>query len=513
MLPLLPESTPNEPRLWRRSLESINGILKFDFDDSRILTRAEIAVGLTPVNYAYPPGHALRYGENATPGTTDMRAALQATIDLQQAGGPDAYWPAGVYGVGSVAGDGVIDNGLVIPFNSANGTTGRVKIRTDGNATVLKALGDDMVVLRVSDSHCEVDCLTIDGNGHTGVWGVGIVPEDVEQTASVVHQLYNRINAYILGCEEGMVLQCGPRVTGTDSGCWYNQINAHIYSCTRGVWLRDAPNTASGVNANTFTGRVGQSCNTGFQIDAGSGNTIAMHFEGIATGTSPNTTPTAAKIAAADAWGSDNNDNEFVFCRLEGNTRDLDNSNNYTRIISGTWTATKFGGGGVKPRFMIGGDASIMPMILPGLEYSEGVSGYPSGYWGMSKEIADTGYPWTTYALTTGICTNVAAVQAGSTSRFTKRGGVVTWHGMIQFDATVAGDEVTITAPVTPAAMYQGPSSRNAFLSLFVADGSGSKFNVEAGWTNAGLLYIKSPGAWDTGGNNNVIWFEVEYHE
>jgi hypothetical protein len=41
-------------------------------------TAAEIAAGVTPVNYAYPPGDVLRYGVNAVPGTTDMTAAFTA---------------------------------------------------------------------------------------------------------------------------------------------------------------------------------------------------------------------------------------------------------------------------------------------------------------------------------------------------------------------------------------------------------------------------------------------------
>ena len=40
------------------------------------ITPAELAAGVTPVNYAYPPGVADRFGTNTTPGTTDMTTAL-----------------------------------------------------------------------------------------------------------------------------------------------------------------------------------------------------------------------------------------------------------------------------------------------------------------------------------------------------------------------------------------------------------------------------------------------------
>jgi Right handed beta helix region len=40
-------------------------------------TAAEIAASVTPVNFSYAPGVVERYGTNATPGTTDMTAAIQ----------------------------------------------------------------------------------------------------------------------------------------------------------------------------------------------------------------------------------------------------------------------------------------------------------------------------------------------------------------------------------------------------------------------------------------------------
>jgi hypothetical protein len=49
-------------------------------------TAAEIAAGVTPTNYGYPPGDIRRYGENTTPGTTDMSAAVQAACDVYLAG-------------------------------------------------------------------------------------------------------------------------------------------------------------------------------------------------------------------------------------------------------------------------------------------------------------------------------------------------------------------------------------------------------------------------------------------
>lgn len=44
-------------------------------------TLAEIAEGVTPVNYYYEPGHVYRYGTNSVPGTTNMTSAIQAALD------------------------------------------------------------------------------------------------------------------------------------------------------------------------------------------------------------------------------------------------------------------------------------------------------------------------------------------------------------------------------------------------------------------------------------------------
>ena len=49
-------------------------------------TAAEIAAGVTPVNYTYAPGHVYRYGSNTTPGTTDMTSAINAAANVCRQG-------------------------------------------------------------------------------------------------------------------------------------------------------------------------------------------------------------------------------------------------------------------------------------------------------------------------------------------------------------------------------------------------------------------------------------------
>lgn len=49
-------------------------------------TPAEAATGITPVDFAFVPGHVYRYGVNETPGTTNMTAALNAAAAVCRAG-------------------------------------------------------------------------------------------------------------------------------------------------------------------------------------------------------------------------------------------------------------------------------------------------------------------------------------------------------------------------------------------------------------------------------------------
>lgn len=66
-------------------------------------TAAEIAAGVTPVNYAFAPLHLYRYGENTVPGTTDMTSAFTAALAVANAaGGGEIFVPAGVHLIGTI---------------------------------------------------------------------------------------------------------------------------------------------------------------------------------------------------------------------------------------------------------------------------------------------------------------------------------------------------------------------------------------------------------------------------
>jgi hypothetical protein len=306
-------------------------------------------------------------------GVTNDRVACQAAIDAAKAIGASVYFPAGSYLIRSTTGPDSKDDGLVIPFTNANSTSNRVSLIGDGASTVLKAGDNNMIVVRWSDNHCSMQGFSIDGNSKNNVWALGVVPEDMTQTSTVTFQLYNEFtDIYITGCDEGIAMRTGPDVSGADSGCWYNSfINVFIIFTKRGVWMMDCPVGSSGVNRNYFTNmRIGQQVNTGVQIDDGGTNVFTqVHMEGVQTGTSPNTTPTAIKIKQTGGSGADNNTNTFFGCMLEANTRSLDNANAYSEFYGCSFGAPYSMLLTQNPKVMIGDDESLTPQFLPGFLY------------------------------------------------------------------------------------------------------------------------------------------------
>lgn len=108
-------------------------------------TAAELAAGVTPTNYYYPPGNVLRYGTNAVPGTTNMSVAIQAALTSTHT----VYIPAGTYQC----------SGLT---QSTNGQ----RIYGDGNLTVLRKRANG-AILTVSGSHVEIEGVKFSGDAST----------------------------------------------------------------------------------------------------------------------------------------------------------------------------------------------------------------------------------------------------------------------------------------------------------------------------------------------------------
>lgn len=347
-------------------------------------------MSLTKATYSMISGafvNVLDYGADPT-GVADSQPACQAAIDAcRAAGGGTVYFPRGTYNLKPVASPDSMGNGLLVEYTTQHSTDERIMLVGEGRATVLRPGDDDMYVVRLSDSYCAIENLSIVNSGNfSNVSAIGIVPEDTAQTSTVVHQNWNVLrNLFINSCAEGIEMRCGPRVLGADSGCWYNGIyDTHIYYCTRGIFLRNSNTGAgSGVNRNNFYNiRVGENTNTGVFIESGGSNKFfGVDFEGVATGSSPAATPTAIVIAASGSGGA-NYINQFYGTICEGNTRDVDNASSYTNFIGCYFDAGKVTGAGSYGVLCTGSDGPTSnPINLGGLviQGASQIAGYDNG--------------------------------------------------------------------------------------------------------------------------------------
>jgi hypothetical protein len=404
-------------------------------------------MSLTKASYSMitgAPFNVLDYGADST-GATDSRAACQAAINAcRAAGGGVVYFPEGQYLINGTSSPDSVLNGLLVPYNSANSTANRIILQGQGRSTVLLAGSNNMNIIRFSDSHGGVRDMSIDGNGKTSVYGLACIPENITQTSTLVFQLYNIFSGlYILGCAEGFTMKTGPHTGGADSGCWYNILkDTHIYYCTRGIWLQDGPNAScSPCNRNVFMNvRCGQAMNTGLQIDAGDTNKFyAVNFEGVATGSSPNATPTAIYIRqTSPVGGFDNNGNTFFGTTCEGNTRDLNNFNPRTQSFGCFYAPSKVNtaGGASYGLIVIGGDdASQVPQIFGG------------GTFQTNGEV-----PGLNNALTFNTSTGVAEVLLNSTIQTTT--SFQETNGASGNIANGANFVVTIPTPRRPQLLF-----------------------------------------------------------
>ena len=151
MLPLLPTNGKHDSTLFKRVLESINGILRFDFDDSRNRTAAERANDIWPVNYAYRPGDVRRYGAVADD-ATDCTRAIQDALDT----GGDVFLPGGTYRANNLT--------QSTSFQKISGE-GWVRIKKNANGALFTSTGDDV----------ELNGIGFDGNATGGFTGNNIV--------------------------------------------------------------------------------------------------------------------------------------------------------------------------------------------------------------------------------------------------------------------------------------------------------------------------------------------------
>jgi hypothetical protein len=133
MLPKIVTQNLDDVQHRKRIAESINNILDFSFDDSRLRTAAEIAAGVTPTNYAYAPGYQPRYG-------TDYASIVSNLAQAALSGGsPAKLAPATTYNIG--ANTIAIPDGVQLDLNGADIVTTDECAFTFGSGSILLGYG------------------------------------------------------------------------------------------------------------------------------------------------------------------------------------------------------------------------------------------------------------------------------------------------------------------------------------------------------------------------------------
>ncbi len=396
-------------------------------------------------------------------GVADDAPALQAAIDYCQTGALKVlFLPAGTYRLVGRRGPDRLGSGLIVRHHPPILNPGSgVRIIGAGRATRLLAGADRMAIVRCAGDGNLLSAIALDGAGRPGVWGLAVVPEDMEQTTTVVSQQYNSFEQMLIsGCAEAIVQQPGPSVNNDASGAFYNcYTDIHVYGCTRGIWLKAGASNDNGNNRNLFSNIVCTNhCNTGVHIAAGDTNTfLACHFEGVDAGTAPSLPATAVRIATGNG-SFENNSNTFVSCKFEACARDVDNANRYTEFYG---CAYNIGGGKVNfaalPMVNLGGyDPSNLPMIYAGLvlQHNEIAQGFPVGCISLDNRmisgVFDKDGKIQTYAIAVADTENVGDI-VDVHSEYWKLNGVVEWHLRLAFAGTGRPGGIKIALPVAPS--------------------------------------------------------------
>jgi len=294
-------------------------------------------------------------------GVTNDTVAIQAAIHSLIMGGV-VHVPAGNY---LISGGSPVDSystAILIPADET------YVIYGDGEATTITISGTDTIGFRCTSSNSTIEAMqfsSVSGVGSGNV-GIGLVPEDMTQTTTVVAQDYNVIKSIrIQNSTIGILLAAGPDVTGSDSSCFYNRFTSvTITLCPTNIKLIAGTNAgSSGPNRNQFLKCVlGGTTTTGIDIESGGTNSfIGCTLEGIAVGVGE-----AIHIEAVDVNGVANNENSFVACKFESNTLDVYNDAVYTDMYG--CNPTTFDGVET-PLIVSGNSPSQTPQKLNGLFY------------------------------------------------------------------------------------------------------------------------------------------------
>lgn len=238
---------PNREGVFRFKSGNFAAAVAADTNEGVYIAADDTAPNVGALVRLYQGAVSVRWFGATGDGLTDDRAACQAAIDyVTRSGGGDVHFPDGTYRlVGAANADGLA-NGLVIPFQSFS-IDNRVRLLANGNAT-LKAASNNMVVVRVCQPGSEVIGLHVDGGydyanpggSLSGTWGIGLVPANRNQTTTLVSQSFCKVlRCHVRNCVEGLVLEPGPTVLGSQSGAFYPIIESNDFNLNRrSMWFK-----------------------------------------------------------------------------------------------------------------------------------------------------------------------------------------------------------------------------------------------------------------------------------
>lgn len=231
--------------------------------------------------------------------TAAFASAVAALVAL---GGGDLIAPAGGYLLNGSAGLDTYKNGILLPDTNGDFSTRKgIRLRGEGVGTIFRAGSANMIVVRHARLYSGGDGYKVDGNNLANVIGIAIAPESLTQTTELVSQsfaVYRDIK--VENCTEGLLLQPGPTVTGSDSGAFYHRFYDLDFNLnTRHIWMKkDVTGMGNRTTRTSFYGLTCTRGNTGVLIDGGTEiDFFGPNFEMIATGVTPSAVPVAFNYA------------------------------------------------------------------------------------------------------------------------------------------------------------------------------------------------------------------------
>jgi hypothetical protein len=288
--------------------------------------------GIATTEHAWHEGqpfNAITDGGCAANGVTDDTAALQAAATSALAQKRSLYCPGGNYLLNGVAGSDTFANGLLIPFGTVNADpSDSLLVHGDAGLTRFKCGSDNMFLIRNSRNNVTFRDICLDSNGHTNVILLGVVPESLTQTTTLVSNSDCTIeNVDRIGGPgvTGLMFQCGPHVGGADSGGFFHNIIggfSNFVSGGRHVHVAKGITFGTDGNRMTRSNFIGQRLNrgnVGYHFECGSEiSLIGCNENLIANGVTPLVTPTARYV------GIDCSRIQFVGGLAEGCTLAVD---------------------------------------------------------------------------------------------------------------------------------------------------------------------------------------------